>query len=325
MTLDSKVSFIDHVNEKIKICKQHIGIVRFLSRYLSMSTQIQIYKTFIRPHLDVIYQIPHFRNAFDSTISLHPLMERIERVQYHAALAITGCWRGTNTDKLYEELGLESLTDRRWSRRLVQLFKIRNNLTPEYLQSSLPSAARNRSLRNNDETKYQDIMCNTSRYQNSFFPDAIKSWNNMGIDFCSTPSLGKFKNDVFKLVRPVSKSVFGVHDPLGVPYLFQLRVGLSPLKHHKKRHDFQDTPNDCCNCLDASEDTAHFLLYCHLHSLPRVNLQNTVMNILSANNLRHLYEEVDIYLYGHEALRYADNKTILLATIKFIKESKRFT
>ena len=45
-------------------------------------------------------------DAFDSTISMHPLMERIERVQYHAALAITGCWRGSNADKPYEEFGL---------------------------------------------------------------------------------------------------------------------------------------------------------------------------------------------------------------------------
>ena len=148
-------------------------------------------------------------------------MERIERVQYQAALAITGCWRGSNADKLYEELGLESLTERRWSRRLVQLFKIHNNLTPDYLQSSLPSVP-NRSTRNNDETVYRDIMCNTSRYQNSFFPDAIKSWNNMGSVFCSTPSLGTFKNNVFNLVRPDKRSLFGIHDPLGIKLLFQL-------------------------------------------------------------------------------------------------------
>ena len=38
-------------------------------------------------------------------------MEHIERVQYQAALAITGCWQGSNRNKLYEELGWESLSD----------------------------------------------------------------------------------------------------------------------------------------------------------------------------------------------------------------------
>ena len=76
MTLDSKLSFIYHVNEKIKICKQHIGIIRYLNNYLPVPTLIQIYKSFVRPHLDygdIIFHIPHSSNAFDSTISLHPL------------------------------------------------------------------------------------------------------------------------------------------------------------------------------------------------------------------------------------------------------------
>ena len=32
-------------------------------------------------------------------------MNDIERVQYRAALAITGAWQGTNRNKLYDELG----------------------------------------------------------------------------------------------------------------------------------------------------------------------------------------------------------------------------
>ena len=64
-------------------------------------------------------------------------MEGIERVQYHAALAITGSWRGSNQNKLYEELGWESLADRRWARRLIQMYKIHNNLTPTYVKSNI--------------------------------------------------------------------------------------------------------------------------------------------------------------------------------------------
>ena len=38
-------------------------------------------------------------------------------------------------DKVYEELGWESLSKRRWFRRLVQFFKTQNNLTPGYLKA----------------------------------------------------------------------------------------------------------------------------------------------------------------------------------------------
>ena len=43
-------------------------------------------------------------------------------------------------------------------------------------------------------------------------------------------------------VRPMTKSIFGIHDPVGLRYLFQLRVSLSPLRSHKWRHNFIDTP-----------------------------------------------------------------------------------
>ena len=46
-------------------------------------------------------------------VTLHNLMERLESVQYSAGLAITGAWKGTLRNKIYKELGGESLNDRR--------------------------------------------------------------------------------------------------------------------------------------------------------------------------------------------------------------------
>ena len=63
-------------------------------------------------------------------MSLHDHMEMIEKIQYQAALAVTGTWQGTSRVKIYEELGWESLSDRRISRRVLQIYKIidENNL-----------------------------------------------------------------------------------------------------------------------------------------------------------------------------------------------------
>ena len=48
--------------------------------------------------------------------------EKLESVQYKATLAITGAMQGNSRDKLYQELGLESLKSRRWYKRLSCLF-----------------------------------------------------------------------------------------------------------------------------------------------------------------------------------------------------------
>ena len=80
-------------------------------------TLLQIYKSFVRPHLDygdIIYD-----KAF-----IGYFQKKLESIQYNAALAITGAIRGTSREKIYSELGLESLQDRLWYRKLCVFYKI---------------------------------------------------------------------------------------------------------------------------------------------------------------------------------------------------------
>ena len=78
-------------------------------------------------------------------------MEKLEPVQHSAARAVTGTWKGTSREKMYIELGWESLSSRRWSRRLTLLYRIVNNLTPLYTKDPIPLPHQsNYSLRNQD-------------------------------------------------------------------------------------------------------------------------------------------------------------------------------
>ena len=118
LILDSGLSFEKHLNEKIIKAKKNVGIIKHLSRFLPLKTLDQMYKALVRSHLDycdIIYHTPSKQDQFGGI--LNSLMEKAERIQYQAALAITGAWQGSNRAKLYEELGWESLSDRRWCRR----------------------------------------------------------------------------------------------------------------------------------------------------------------------------------------------------------------
>ena len=135
LILDKKLLFRHHLNEKITKCNKGIGLIKRLSKCLPRNTLLTIYKSFVRPHLDyadVIYDQPHNSS----------LCKKIESVQYNAALAITGCIKGTSREKLYQELGIESLGDRRWYRRLVSFYKIVNYQSPVYLRKYLPEFKR---------------------------------------------------------------------------------------------------------------------------------------------------------------------------------------
>ena len=94
LILDEKLIFGHHLNEKISKANKGIGLIRRLYTYLPRKSLLNIYKAFIRPHLDygdVIYDQPH-----NDT-----LCRMIESVQYNAALAITGAIKGSSRERLY--------------------------------------------------------------------------------------------------------------------------------------------------------------------------------------------------------------------------------
>ena len=52
MILDSKLKFQGHIREAIIKARRGIGIIRYLSKYVSRDILDQIYKLFVVPHLD---------------------------------------------------------------------------------------------------------------------------------------------------------------------------------------------------------------------------------------------------------------------------------
>ena len=115
------------------------GMLRFLSKHLSRNTFNELYELYVRPHLeygDVVYHIP--QKEENTSCLENNFMEKLESVQYTAALAVTGTWRSTSRERLYNELGWEPLRLRRWSRRLILLYKFVNELTPDYTRDPIP-------------------------------------------------------------------------------------------------------------------------------------------------------------------------------------------
>ena len=108
-----------------------IGLLRKLSNLLPRQALVTIYKAFIRPHLDygdVLYD-QAFNNSFHA---------KMESIQYNACLAITGAIRGTSREKIYQELGLESLQLRHWYRKLCLFYKVFKNKHPKYRFNLIP-------------------------------------------------------------------------------------------------------------------------------------------------------------------------------------------
>ena len=144
---------------------------------------------------------------------------------------------------------------------------------------------------------FQEIRCKTARYKNSFFPDATNSWNNMISNFQDIPTFTSLKSHLLTLIRPKIKSTFGIHNALRLRYVFQFYVNLTPLRSHKRRHTFSDTPSETCECNLGIEDIRHFLFECPLYTIQIVTLAVNIIDILQTKNLSHLGNHPELYIY----------------------------
>ena len=133
-----------------------------------------------------------------------------------------------------------------------------------------------------------------------------------------------FKKALLKFIRTIPNSVFGVADIYGIKLLTRLRVGLSHLREHKFRHNFQDTINPLCSCSLEIESTFHFFLRCQNFIIPRTNLMNELRKLDSGILILDEKSLTKLLLYGDSKFETKVNKKILLASINFVLSTKRF-
>ena len=313
--LDEKLSFKQHINYLLEKTTKCIGVLRKLGYFVPRKSLLTIYKSSIRSHLDYadsIYDRPN-NNSYS---------EKIESIQYNAALVITGAIRGTSKEKLYQEIGLEYLSSRRWFRRLCLFYKIINNEQPSYLFNLVPRPYHILNTRN--QSQIPDIFCRTENFSNSFFPHCIKEWKKLDHNIKRSDSYVHFRNSVLKSIRPIGNSIFDIFDNEGIKLLTRLRLGLSHLNKHKFNHGFLDTVNPMCSCNTEDETVTRYLLHCPNYTQQRMHLMNRITglnpNILVEND----NVLSSILLYGLNQFNNIMNSKIINMTIAYIHTSERF-
>lgn len=117
--------------------------------------------------------------------------------------------RRTETQKLLNELGWETLHTRRHCQILVLFFKILNNLTPTYMRELLPPRVADRSRYTTRNTEnFSTVTARTERYKTSFRIYASKTWNSLPDSLKSAPSLNIFKTRLKKIYYSTHNHLF---------------------------------------------------------------------------------------------------------------------
>ena len=100
--------------------------MKILSNKLPCDALLRIYKSFIRSHLDTGDIVSDKQNNKSFT-------SKLEREQYKACLTITSYIKVTFCECLNKKLDLESLSERRWVRKLTFFYKTVKRSSPQYL------------------------------------------------------------------------------------------------------------------------------------------------------------------------------------------------
>ena len=257
MFLASKLDFDEHI--KGVFDSKSIGLTRKVRNFLQRSSLLQIYKCFVRPHLDygeIIYDVKSFQ-------------QKLESIQFNSVSAIIETIRGTSREKIYPELGLQSLQDRCWYRKSRVFYRILNSMSLKYISDIIPRTISWRHSSRNANILL--VIVNSNYFMSTFFPSKITEWNKVGLSSCNSTSLYIFKRRLSQFVKPLENSFFTCHNPIGIKYLTRLRLEFSQLCYRKFKHGFLDAVDLLCSCSTRIENTVHYFLNCpnfQLHEIP---------------------------------------------------------
>ena len=93
----------------------------------------------------------------------------------------------------------------------------------------------------------------------------------------------------------------------------------------KKNHNFSDTPSSKCVVCNRTENLEHFLLHCSRFATARVTLFNVARTLNVVFENMQDKDKTKLLLYGDIAFSLATNKSLLEATLSFLRETNRFS
>ena len=152
---------------------------------------------------DIIY------HRYDPEMQSH-FTQALEQTQYSAGLAVKGAWRGASRQRLYKELGWESLYDRRWYRRLCQFFVLKKQRSPQYLAAEIPNERQLRyNLRN--PRVYDQNIGRTNRFANTYFQNSFMEWNKLDNEVKQSVSIAHCERRRSEITKVIQPSICDVH------------------------------------------------------------------------------------------------------------------
>jgi hypothetical protein len=165
-----------------------LGMMGRSFHYRSKSTWINLYKMYVRPHLE--YASPAWNPWLRKDV------QALEKVQERAVRMCSGL-KGVNYESRLKELGLDNLETRRLKTDLIQVWKIVHgfdNINESDLFERLHVGATINTRATSSQYNLKRNVSNIDIRRNFFSCRIVESWNSLPEDVKSAQTISVFKN-----------------------------------------------------------------------------------------------------------------------------------
>ena len=185
VTIDSNLTFEDHISLKVKKANMMVGLIRRSFSFLSCNLFNKLYTSFVRPHLEYAQAIwsPHLRKHINM----------IENVQIRATKLVDGL-RTLDYSERLKRLDLPTLAYRRARGDMIEVYKHFHAYDASILPSSFQP--KTRTSRKHSFQLHNLLHRDGTRgiQSNSFYYRTAKTWNNLPKEVVDARNLNSFKN-----------------------------------------------------------------------------------------------------------------------------------
>jgi hypothetical protein len=191
VTIDSELTFNNHVYEKINMANKMLGIIKRNFIDVDKSTFLILYKCFVRSHLE-------YAHSVWNSCSIG-IIHDIERVQKQATKSIRECKHMAYKDRLVY-LQLPTLRYRRLRGDMIDVYKIMTDLYAASVSPTLPRNLDTRTRGNTCKLAVERSRLDLRKY--SFCNRVIIAWNSLPNSVVTSVSLNSFKCNLDNFWKP---------------------------------------------------------------------------------------------------------------------------
>jgi hypothetical protein len=186
--IDEKLNFKEHLTMITKKMSSKAGFLGRISKKLTKKTKLMIYNSVIQPHIDFCSTIL-FMATEEEMGELQKIQNRVMRIVLKKPARTKIKW-------MLDALDMLSVKQRVYLNTLVLVFKMKNNMLPEYMSDEIiyNRQATARVLRNADDFRLPKY--NKSCTQNTMWYDGLKLFNQLATETKNITVLENFKKEV---------------------------------------------------------------------------------------------------------------------------------